>query len=152
MSSKKIAVIGYGNWGKNHARVLNELNCLSGIYDEKYKNQNNDIPKNYKVFKNYEDLIENSDAAIISTPAVTHFEIAMNIVPHLDLLIEKPLSMNSAECSQILKKAEENNKIIQVGHQLHFHPAVIKMKELIRSGKIGNVKWIYSNRLNMGNY
>ena len=150
MSSKKIAVIGYGNWGKNHARVLNELNCLSGIYDEKYKNQNNDIPKNYKVFKNYEDLIENSDAAIISTPAVTHFEIAMNIVPHLDLLIEKPLSMNSAECSQILKKAEENNKIIQVGHQLHFHPAVIKMKELIHSGKIGNVKWIYSNRLNMG--
>tara|TARA_B100000427_G_scaffold300543_1_gene282989 strand:- start:19 stop:966 length:948 start_codon:yes stop_codon:yes gene_type:complete len=150
MSSKKIAVIGYGNWGKNHARVLNELNCLSGIYDEKYKNQSNDLPKNYKLFRNYEDLIENSDAAVISTPAVTHFEIAMNIVPHLDLLIEKPLSMNSAECSQILKKAKENNKIIQVGHQLHFHPAVIKMKELIHSGKIGNIKWIYSNRLNMG--
>lgn len=150
MSSKKIAVIGFGNWGKNHARVLNELNCLSGIYDEKYKNQSKDLPKVYRVFKNFQDLIENSDAAIISTPAMTHFAIAETLLPHLDLLIEKPLSMTSKECTILLKKAEENKKIIQVGHQLHFHPAVIRMKELIHSGQIGNIKWIYSNRLNMG--
>jgi len=147
MSKNKIAVIGYGYWGKNHARVLGELGCLSGVYDPLISdNTNSDI----KFFHNIDDVVSNSTAAIISTPATTHFEIAKSVISELDLLIEKPMAMSVEECMELESLSMSNNKIIMVGHQLHFHPAIQEIKNIINKGLLGNTKYIYSNRLNMG--
>ena len=98
MSKNKIAVIGYGYWGKNHARVLGELGCLSGVYDP-FISDNSD--SDIKFFHNIDDVISNSTAAIISTPATTHFEIAKSVISELDLLIEKPMAMSVEECVEL---------------------------------------------------
>ena len=147
MSKNKIAVIGYGYWGKNHARVLGELGCLSGVYDP-FISDNSD--SDIKFFHNIDDVISNSTAAIISTPATTHFEIAKSVISELDLLIEKPMAMSVEECVELESLSMSNNKIIMVGHQLHFHPAIQEIKNIINKGILGNTKYIYSNRLNMG--
>lgn len=149
MSKKQIAVIGFGNWGKNHARVLHELGCLSGIYDM-HLDINNYKNSKYNFFSNIDELISGSDAAIIATPVMTHYEIAKKLLPFIDLLIEKPLTVSTKECEDLLKLSKKYNKILMVGHQLQFHPAVKKMKNLIKDGLIGDIKWVYSNRLNMG--
>jgi len=147
MSNNKIAVIGFGYWGKNHARVLNELGVLSGIYDSDMPHSKDDI---YHRFSSFEELLQNSDAAVIATPAVTHFDLGYELIDKLDLLIEKPMTMSSNESLLLVNKANENNKILMVGHQLHFHPAIMSIKEHLKKGVIGDIKWIYSNRLNMG--
>ena len=94
MSNNKIAVIGFGYWGKNHARVLNELGVFSGIYDSDMPHSKDDI---YHRFGSLEELLQNSNAAVISTPAVTHFELGYELIDKLDLLIEKPMTMSSNE-------------------------------------------------------
>ena len=150
MESYKVGVVGFGYWGKNQARVFNELGCLHGIYDV-----SNDLIKdeysNYFFYDSLENLIENVDALVICTPAETHFKIAsLALNKGKDILVEKPIAMNMAEVSSLMKIEKENNCIVMVGHQLHFHPAIKKLKKLVNDNEIGNIKWIYSNRLNMG--
>ena len=147
MSKLKVCVVGYGYWGANHARVLDELGCLSGIYDTAITNEH-DIK--YNVFKNIEEVIKSSDAAIISTPVKTHYSIAKELIPHLNLLVEKPLALSKNECAELVNLSKEYNKVLMVGHQLHFHPAVLKMQEMVDNKELGSIKWVYSNRLNMG--
>ena len=148
MSEIKIGVVGYGNWGKNHVRVLSELNHLGGVYDNliSSKKSNDKI----KFYDSLDDLIDNVDGLIISSPATTHFKIARKALKTLDVLIEKPIAMKISDVLALQKLEKESKKLIVVGHQLHFHPAIIKMQELINQGAIGKLKWIYSNRLNMG--
>ena len=148
MSEIKIGVVGYGNWGKNHVRVLSELNHLGGVYDNLISsNKSND---KIKFYDSLDDLIDNVDGLIISSPATTHFKIAKKALKTLDVLIEKPIAMKISDVLALQKLEKESKKLIVVGHQLHFHPAIIKMQELINQGTIGKLKWIYSNRLNMG--
>lgn len=148
MSEIKIGVVGYGNWGKNHVRVLSELNHLGGVYDNLISsNKSND---KIKFYDSLDDLIDNVDGLIISSPATTHFKIARKALKTLDVLIEKPIAMKISDVLALQKLEKESKKLIVVGHQLHFHPAIIKMQELINQGAIGKLKWIYSNRLNMG--
>mgnify|MGYP001331808932 CR=1 FL=1 len=148
MSQLKIGVVGYGNWGKNHVRVLSELDHLGGVYDEYYNIENS--TENIKFYNSLEELINNVDGLIISSPANTHFEIAKKALEKIDVLIEKPIAMKTSDVINLQELEQKYENLILVGHQLHFHPAIIKMEALINGGEIGNLKWIYSNRLNMG--
>ena len=148
MSQLKIGVVGYGNWGKNHVRVLSELNILGGVYDNLYSSSKSN--KKIKFYDSLEELINNVQGLIISSPANTHFEIAKMALKTTDVLIEKPIAMNTSDVLTLQKFEKKYKNLIVVGHQLHFHPAVIKMNELIKKGEIGKLRWIYSNRLNMG--
>ena len=148
MSQLKIGVVGYGNWGKNHVRVLSELNLLGGVYDKFSSSKNSS--KKIKFYDSIDDLLNNVHGLIISSPANTHFEIAKRALKTTDVLIEKPIAMKTSDVLALQKLEKKYKKLIIVGHQLHFHPAIIKMDELIERGEIGKLKWIYSNRLNMG--
>jgi UDP-2-acetamido-3-amino-2,3-dideoxy-glucuronate N-acetyltransferase len=148
MSQLKIGVVGYGNWGKNHVRVLSELNLLEGVYDKLFSSS--DSSKKIKFYDQLDDLIKNVDGLIISSPATTHFEIAKEALKFTDVLIEKPIAMKTSDVLELQKLEKKYKKLIVVGHQLHFHPAIIEMQKIIKEGQIGRLKWIYSNRLNMG--
>jgi len=153
--AKKICVVGAGYWGKNHINTLHTLGALGGIVEP-----NNDVLAQFsqrypgiKTFTKLEYALSDNNFSgfVVATPAVTHFEIAIKIIKAgKHILVEKPLTLNIGHAEQLVKLADKNNINLMVGHVLLFHPAIIKIKELITDGKIGKLQYIYSNRLNLG--
>ncbi len=152
--NKRICVVGAGYWGKNHINSLNQLGALSGIV-ESDKNLLNSITINYPNVHGYFDLDEalkeDFDGFTIATPSETHYEIAKKIInAGKHVLIEKPMALSIADAQELVNLAIQNNINLMVGHVLLFHPAIVKLKEMITNGKIGKLQYIYSNRLNLG--
>ena len=154
MTNIKIGLIGYGYWGKNLARNLFDLKVLTRIFD----NSSSSINKAKKLYPNlifHTDIesILNSDieAVFISSPASTHEKIvrlALEAKKHV--FVEKPLCLNYEEGIELKKIANDNNLKLMVGHLLLYHPAFIALKKIVDSGIIGNLRYIYSNRLSLG--
>ena len=133
-----IGVIGVGGWGKNHLRVLNELNCLKAICDTNSDNLN-EYSSRYKIpgYTNIDEMIKNEklDGVIICTPTSTHFEIASKIVKlKIPVFVEKPLASSSIEAEKLVKLVKENNTILMVGYIERFNSAVVYLKQLIKNG------------------
>src|SRR6185369_8840892 len=90
-------------------------------------------------------------AIVLATPAETHGELAARaILAGKDVLVEKPLTLDVDQGRQLVQLADERGAILMVGHLLEYHPAVLRLRELIRSGELGELRYIYSNRLNLG--
>jgi UDP-2-acetamido-3-amino-2,3-dideoxy-glucuronate N-acetyltransferase len=154
MNNKRICVVGAGNWGKNHINTLNQLNCLAGVVDND-DNQLNIFKKKYPFIKTYnhveESLDDNYAGYVVATDAHSHFEIAKFLIENNQhLLVEKPLTLNSKDAIMLHNLATDNNVNLMVGHVLLFHPAFQKIKSLIADGSIGELQYMYSNRLNHG--
>ena len=153
---RKICVIGAGQWGRNHIKTLFELNALGGVVD-KNKNTLNSISKKFpdcELFSALDNsVIEKFDGFVIATEPVSHFELARKVIlGSKPVLVEKPLTLDYNSSKTLCEISEDMNVNLMVGHVLLFHPAFIKMKELIEDGKIGKIQYIYSNRLNMGTF
>ncbi len=153
-SPKKICVIGGGSWGKNHIRTLNDLGSLSAVVDnsEAVISKLNNIYPDCKFFKNVEDTFQyDYDGYIVATPPSTHFQIAKKIVNiKKPLLVEKPITLNLNDALELNKLAKDKKVNLYVGHLLLFHPAYLKIKQMIEDNSIGEIEYIYSNRLNLG--
>ena len=155
----KICVIGAGHWGRNHIRTLHQLNALGGVVEQDI-NAVNSIRSKYPACKFYLDLesvfnddYDDYDGFIVATPPLTHFEIAKKIIESgKPLLVEKPLTLNMKDAVELNNLAKKNNVNLMVGHLLLFHPAFKKIKDIIKSGMIGEIQYIYSNRLNLGTF
>jgi len=155
MPNKKICVVGAGRWGNNHIRTFHELGTLGGIVESNAKVLDSFAQK-YPYAKTYikvEEALANDDfkGFTVATPAKTHFEIAKVIIEaQKHVLVEKPLTLTVDHAEELVKLADKNSVNLMVGHLLLFHPAIVKIKELINNGKIGHLQYIYSNRLNLG--
>ena len=153
--NKLICVIGAGYWGKNHIRTLNELDMLGGVVEQNTKILKN-ICSQYPsamTYSNISDALSNKDfqGYIIATPADTHFTIAEKIIKsQKHVLIEKPFTLNIRDAEEIVRLSLKYSVNTMVGHLLLFHPAIQKIKEMVNNGKIGDLQYIYSNRLNLG--
>ena len=152
--NKNICVVGAGYWGKNHIRILNQLNVLKGIVELDCDILNTFLNKypNVNGYSKIEDALnEDYDGFIIATPAKTHFEIAKIIISaKKHILIEKPMTLCVEEAKDLLALAEKNKVNAMVGHVLLFHPAIKKIKRIIENDEIGDLQYLYSNRLNLG--
>ena len=150
-----IAVVGTGYWGKNLVRNFNELGALHSVCDSN--------PSTLLSFQNkYPDATFHSsfkhvllnpdvDAIVIATPAETHFEMAkMTLLANKHVFVEKPLALLASEAEELQQLAVDQNLKLMTGHILLYHPAIIKLKEILDSGELGKVNYIYSNRLNLG--
>ena len=153
---KKLCVIGAGRWGINHIKTLFNLNALGAIVD---KNQNtlDSISKKFPDCELYnildDNIIKKFDGFVIATEPASHFELAKKVIlGSKPVLVEKPLTLDYSSSKTLCEMAEEMNVNLMVGHVLLFHPAFIKMKELIKNGEVGEIQYIYSNRLNMGKF
>lgn len=150
-----IAIIGTGYWGKNLVRNFHGLEALTAICDtnpDSIHQFTNQYP-GVKGVLSYSEII--NDPAIkgiaISTPAPTHAAMAREaILAGKDVYVEKPLCLSEKEGAELNKLARENRRILMVGHLLWYHPAVLKLKELVDNGELGRIQYIYSNRLNLG--
>ena len=155
-SNIKICVVGAGEWGMNHIKTLDNLGFLGGVVDKNLKLLRN-ISKNFSNCEIFSDLNESLnrdfDGFIVATPPISHFSIAEKIIKNnIPVLVEKPLTLDYQSAIKLNKLAKKNRVNLMVGHVLLFHPAFIKMKELIDDGILGDIQYIYSNRLNLGTF
>ncbi len=148
-----IALIGCGNWGKNIARNLYQMGSLACIYDKDIK-LSEKLSNEYslptleltKIFKD-----QNINAVVVSSPAITHKDIAVEALKNYkDVFIEKPFCLSLPDAKKLSELATNKNRILMVGHLLNYHNAFIKMKELVKKGKIGVPQNIRANRLALG--
>jgi UDP-2-acetamido-3-amino-2,3-dideoxy-glucuronate N-acetyltransferase len=150
-----IAVVGNGYWGRNLVRNFFELGALGIVCDGNPDVEASVLEKypSVRFTRDYSEVLELSsiDAVVLATPAATHFEMARRaLLAGKDVFVEKPLALKASDGADLVDLAARKGRILMVGHILQYHPAVLKLKELITSGDIGRVQYMYSNRLNIG--
>lgn len=150
-----VGLVGAGYWGKNILRNLHGLGVLHTICDKdqsllrRYGREYRGV----KITPSFEEMVADQGirAVAIATPASTHYELAKAALKAgRDVFVEKPLAMTVREGEELVELAKKRKKILMVGHILRYHPAVIRLKEMIREGELGKIQYIYSNRLNIG--
>jgi UDP-2-acetamido-3-amino-2,3-dideoxy-glucuronate N-acetyltransferase len=151
----KVAVIGAGYWGKNLVRNFHELHALAAICDSdegQLRAFQAQYPGVRTVAKFSEVLGDRSiEAVAIATPAETHGTMVREaLLAGKDVFVEKPLCLSMATGRELVTLAREQGRMLMVGHLLWYHPAVLKLRDLIRQGELGRIQYIYSNRLNLG--
>ncbi|RLB03898.1 MAG: oxidoreductase, partial [Deltaproteobacteria bacterium] len=150
-----VGLVGAGYWGKNILRNLHGLGVLHTIC-EKNLNLLQRYSRDYggvKSTTSFEDMVADKEirAVAIATPATTHYELAKAALEAgRDVFVEKPLALTAKEGEELVGLAKNMDRVLMVGHILQYHPAVIKLKELVKEGKLGKIQYIYSNRLNIG--
>ena len=152
-----IAQIGVGYWGPNLLRnlVANKrcsVNTVSEIASERRDYVKGLYPAVY-VTGSVEDVFQNPeiDAVVIATPVASHFDLSMRALEAgKHIFVEKPLARSVAEVDQIGDLAKRKNLVAMVGHTFLFNSAVRYVKKLIDSGELGDIRYIYSQRLNLG--
>jgi predicted dehydrogenase len=154
-----IAVVGYGYWGPNIVRNVLERPefRLMGLCEtdpvraEDFKRRNPDV----KVESDLDALLLDPrvQAVAIATPPRTHYDLARRALEAgKHVLVEKPLATSVAEAEEMIEIAERNDRVLMPGHTFVYSPPVNKVRELIRSGELGDVYFITSSRMNLGLY
>lgn len=151
----KVACIGAGYWGKNLVRNFNDLGVLAWV-SEADPERRVQLAKEYpsvKITASVDEVLNdpNVQGVAIATPAETHGELVRRaLLAGKDVMVEKPLCLTLNEGQKLVSMAAETGRVLMVGHLLWYHPAILKLKELIDSGELGRIQYIYSNRLNLG--
>ncbi|MCH8822206.1 MAG: Gfo/Idh/MocA family oxidoreductase [Planctomycetes bacterium] len=151
----QIAVIGCGAWGGNIVRTLNTIGCLRSVVDPSPAGQKKarTLAPDAKVLSSFDQVLADHEiqAVMIATPAETHYSIASAaIAAGKDVFVEKPLTVQVNDAQDLVAQAKLADRILMVGHLLEYHPAILKLRELITSGELGKIYYIISNRLNLG--
>ncbi len=152
-----ISVIGCGYWGKNLVRVFDELGALYSVCDinEKTLQQLRAAYPSVKKETNFCNILSDNEVegVVISTRAEFHYQMAQQaLLAGKNVFVEKPLALSVTEGAELVRLAQEKKKILMVGHLLEYHPAIVKLKELVDKGELGKMYYIYSNRLNLGKF
>jgi UDP-2-acetamido-3-amino-2,3-dideoxy-glucuronate N-acetyltransferase len=151
----RVAVVGMGYWGKNLVRNFFNLGALNTICDTEAAREEQ-IRKQYPgvtFTADYDAVLRDPaiSGIVLATPAATHYELARRALEAgKDAFVEKPLSLTTQHGEALVQLAEQRRRILMVGHILHYHPAIIRLQEMISTGQLGQVRYIYSNRLNIG--
>jgi UDP-2-acetamido-3-amino-2,3-dideoxy-glucuronate N-acetyltransferase len=150
-----LAVVGCGYWGKNLVRVFSELDALRCVCDsdeKRYEALQFSGPKP-PFTNNLQQVLDDRElgAVAVATPAATHYDVVRRCLEAgKDVFVEKPLALNAQQGQALVALAEKNSRVLMVGHILLYHPAVVKLRQLIQAGELGKLLYCYSNRLNMG--
>lgn len=153
----KIAQIGVGYWGPNILRnlVTNkkcEVSMVADLSSERREYVRALYPA-VKVTGDVEEVLHDPGVAaiVIATPVATHFDLAMRALgAGKHILVEKPIARSVREVDDIGRLAIEKNLVAMVGHTFLFNSAVRYVKKLIDDGDLGDIHYIYSQRLNLG--
>ena len=152
----RFGVIGWGYWGPKLARNLDSLShaAVTMVADA-------DAHRLTKLKVNQpwirattlnEDIFRSDvDAIVIATPVITHFQLAREALLHgKHVLVEKPLTANVTEAEELIALAQEQQRILMVGHTFEYNPAVNELRKLVQSGELGKIYCIEAERVNLG--
>jgi UDP-2-acetamido-3-amino-2,3-dideoxy-glucuronate N-acetyltransferase len=155
MTANKIACIGAGYWGQNLVRNFNDLDVLSCVCEIDPDRQAQ-LAASYptaRIMDSLDQVLADPEvgAVAVATPAGTHGGLVRRaLLAGKDVLVEKPLCLSVAEGQQLVALASQKRRLLMVGHLLWYHPAILKLKAMIEEGELGRIRYIYSNRLNLG--
>jgi UDP-2-acetamido-3-amino-2,3-dideoxy-glucuronate N-acetyltransferase len=150
-----VAVVGAGHWGQNLVRSFHELGALVAICDVDPARRSR-IGERYPATRTSSDVdavLADRDvgAVAIATPAESHAELVERALRSgKDVFVEKPLGLSVPSGERLLEIARLSDRILMVGHVLWYHPAIVKLKQLIDAGDLGRIQYVYSHRLNLG--
>lgn len=153
----RIAQIGVGYWGPNLLRALvANSDCEIPLVIDASPERRAFVQSLYPSIETAPDPVQafenpEIDAVVIATPAQTHFPLAMAALQAgKHIFVEKPMATSVEEVDQIGALAKEKGLVAMVGHTFLFNPAVRYLKKLVDSGELGTIRYIYSQRLNLG--
>jgi predicted dehydrogenase len=150
----RVAVLGCGYWGKNLVRNFHALGALAAVVDVSPQGRETAAQVAPGVAIRELDAVLDDPAisgVVIGTPAETHAQLAERaLTAGKDVLCEKPLALRYEDARRVHDLALARGRILMVGHILEYHPAVRKLQELITLGQLGRIRYIYSNRTNLG--
>ena len=152
---KDIAVIGSGYWGKNIVRNMYELGRLKIVCDSNKDSleQIKEGLKEVSFTEDYREILRDRDISgvMIATPAITHYDLARECLSSdKNVFVEKPIAIKVEDAKELITIAKKRQLKLMVGHILHYHPAVRKIKEMVFSSELGRIYYLFSNRLNIG--
>jgi UDP-2-acetamido-3-amino-2,3-dideoxy-glucuronate N-acetyltransferase len=152
-SARTIAVVGCGYWGKNIVRNFSELGALRMVCDS-HAPLAAAMSSQFSVPAVSLDEIENDPSATgvaIASPAPLHAELAARFLSAgKHVFVEKPVALEIDDAEKLVQLAAKHERLLMVGHLLHYHPAFLRACALVEAGDIGALKHIYSNRLSFG--
>lgn len=154
MENQKVAVIGFGMWGRNIVRNfynLKVLDIVCDLDDESLKTVREQFP-GVRTTKDFNEIINDKSITSVAvvTPSHTHFKIVKAMLEAgKNVYVEKPISTVAEEARVLTQVAEEKDLILMVGHLLLYHPAVNRLKMLIEEGILGELVYAQSDRLNV---
>jgi predicted dehydrogenase len=152
-----VAVVGVGGWGQNLARTFSQLpECrLKYICDrdvQRLERLRLQLPGT-ALTTQYDDVLEDPevDAVVIGTPAPTHYAVCKAaLLAGKDVFVEKPFVLRPEDAEELIHLAEQTGRILMVGHLLKYHPVMNRLKQMIDSGDLGEIYYIYTQRVNLG--
>ena len=150
-----IAVAGCGYWGKNLVRNLYQMGNLVAVADPSARILDGLRPtyRGVELTTEFDRVLAMPEVAAvaIAAPAELHHDLARRAMrAGKDVFVEKPLALKVADAEELVALARDLERVLMVGHILEYHPAIVKLKEIVDSGELGEVHYIYSNRLNLG--
>jgi UDP-2-acetamido-3-amino-2,3-dideoxy-glucuronate N-acetyltransferase len=148
-----VAVAGCGHWGRNLARCFAEFSALGAVVDAAPGRAAELAARLGVPHRNWSEVLADPDidAVALATPAEQHAAMALEALAHgKHTFVEKPLALTVRDGERVVATAAAAGRTAMVGHLLQFHPAFLKLVELVEAGDLGRLQYIYSNRLNLG--
>jgi predicted dehydrogenase len=150
-----VGVVGLNYWGPNLVRNFDDLAQLTWLcdLDEELRTR---LGARYPAARTtalYQDMLDDAelDAIVIATPVPTHYDLAKQALEAgKHVFVEKPPAMRAVEMDELVELAAAQDRVLMPGHLLLYHPGVLKLKELIDAGELGEVLCVYGNRVNLG--
>lgn len=153
----RVAVVGCGYWGPNLVRNFFTLDkCTLALICDADPARLAPIQRLYpgvKTTTRFEDVLGDPDidAVALATPVRTHHVLGRQVLNHgKHLLVEKPLALSSQECEDLISLADKRRLVLMVGHTFLYSPALLKVKELSQPDQIGDIFYLYTQRVNLG--
>jgi len=153
----RVGVAGLGYWGPNLARNLAAIpGCrLEWLCDGSPGAREKWAPvfPQARMTADLEDLLgaPELDAIVLATPVPTHAELAIAVLgAGKHCFVEKPLAQTTTEADAVISAATAAQRLLMVGHLLEYHPALVRLKEIVDAGELGSLYYLYGNRLNLG--
>lgn len=157
MDNINVACIGAGYWGKNLVRNFYGLSgCNLKICCDLNPKILSAIPSQYpgvEITNDLDAVLANPeiDAVVIASPAIHHHSMAKQaLLAGKHTYVEKPLTLNVEDAEDLCRIADKQHRTLMVGHLMEYHPAVEKLKDLIDSGELGDIHYLYAQRINLG--
>lgn len=153
----RIAVLGTGDWGANHVRTFGNLAGVKLLAlcdsNESRLHAAAQAYPGVRTYRDVQDLANDPDVegVVVSASAVSHYSLASCLLnAGKDVLVEKPLTLSVSDGERLCRLAAENGRVLMVGHLLIHHPAVAYVKSMLDSGAMGDLLYIYCQRVNLG--
>ncbi len=152
-SQVRVAVVGCGAWGRNLVRTHANLGSLAAVVDPSPEVAAAQAEAYGVVARSFDEVLADPaiDAVVVAAPAVDHAALAeLALAAGKHAYVEKPLALTVPDAERVVAAAAAAGRTLMVGHLLQYHPAFLKLRELVDGGALGDLRYLYSNRVNLG--